>query len=49
MYFLFLTSFLKSFNPYLRKHILNSLESHEYLFLNTFIISFLYLYFFYIN
>jgi drug/metabolite transporter (DMT)-like permease len=48
MYFLFLTSFLKSFNPYLRKHILNSLESHEYLFLNTFIISFfVFIYFLY--
>lgn len=40
MYFLLgLTSFLKTFNPYFRKHILNSLESHEYLFFNTFLIS----------
>jgi drug/metabolite transporter (DMT)-like permease len=47
MYFILgLTSFLKIFNPYFRKHILDSLESHEYLFLNTFLISlgvFLYL------
>jgi hypothetical protein len=48
MYFLFFTSFLKLFNPYLRKHILNSLEGHEYLFLNTFIISFfVFIYFLY--
>jgi len=41
MYFILgLTSILKIFNPYFRKHILDSLESHEYLFLNTFLISF---------
>lgn len=46
--FLVLTSFLKTFNPYFRKHILNSLESHEYLFLNTFVVSFfVFLYFLY--
>jgi multidrug transporter EmrE-like cation transporter len=40
MYFiLVLISFLKTFNPYFRKHIIDSLESHEYLFLNTFLIS----------
>jgi drug/metabolite transporter (DMT)-like permease len=40
MYFILgLTSFLKTFNPYFRKHILDSLESHEYIFLNTFLLS----------
>jgi len=38
-FFLFITSFLKTFNPYLRKHILDSLESHEFLFLNTLLVS----------
>jgi len=37
--FLAFTSFLKTFNPYFRKHILNTLEPHEYIYLNTFIIS----------
>ena len=47
-FFLVLTSFLKTFNPYLRKHILNSLESHEYLFLNTFLVFlFVFIYFLY--
>jgi drug/metabolite transporter (DMT)-like permease len=46
--FLALTSFLKTFNPYFRKHILLTLESHEYLFLNTFLIAiFVFLYFSY--
>ena len=46
--FLGLTSFLKTFNPYFRKHILVSLESHEYLFLNTFFVSlFVFIYFLY--
>lgn len=39
-FFLAITSFLKTFNPYLRKHILQSLESHEYLFINTFFVAF---------
>ena len=38
-FFLFITSFLKTFDPYLRKHILDSLESHEFLFLNTLLVS----------
>jgi len=47
-FFLALTTFLKTFNPYFRKHILNSLESHEYLFLNTlFVAFFVFLYFIY--
>jgi drug/metabolite transporter (DMT)-like permease len=47
-FFIVLTSFLKTFNPYFRKHILNSLESHEYLFLNTVIVSlFVFIYFLY--
>jgi drug/metabolite transporter (DMT)-like permease len=32
-------TFLKSLNPYFRKYILNILNSHELLFLNTFCIS----------
>ena len=47
-FFLALTTLLKTFNPYFRKHILDSLESHEYLFLNTFFVSiFVFLYFLY--
>lgn len=47
-FFLALTTFLKTFNPYFRKHILDSLESHEYLFLNTFFVAFfVFLYFIY--
>ena len=38
-FFLVVTSILKTFNPYFRKHILNSLESHEYFFVHTFVIS----------
>ena len=35
-------------NPYFRKHILTTLESHEYLFLNTFFIAcFVFLFFLY--
>jgi drug/metabolite transporter (DMT)-like permease len=49
MYFLLtVTSLLKTFTPYLRKHILDSVESHEYMFLNTFFIAlFVFLYFIY--
>jgi drug/metabolite transporter (DMT)-like permease len=47
-FFLALITFLKTFSPYLRKHILDSLESHEFLFLNTFFVSlFVFLYFIY--
>jgi drug/metabolite transporter (DMT)-like permease len=47
-FFLALTTLLKTFNPYFRKHILNSLESYEYLFLNTLFVSFfIFLYFIY--
>ena len=47
-FFLALTTFLKTLNPYFRKHILDSLESNEYLFLNTFFVSFfVFLYFIY--
>jgi drug/metabolite transporter (DMT)-like permease len=47
MYFyLAITTFLKTLNPYFRKHILDSLESHEYLFLNTFFVAFFVLLYF---
>jgi len=47
-FFLALTTFLKTFSPYLRKHILTTLESHEYLFINTFFIAFyVFIYFIY--
>lgn len=36
--FVVLTGVLKTFSPYLRKNILLSLDPHDYLFLNTFII-----------
>lgn len=36
--FVVLTGVLKTFSPYLRKSILLSLDPHDYLFLNTFII-----------
>ena len=36
--FVIFTGVLKTFNPYLRKNILLSLDPHDYLFLNTFII-----------
>ena len=49
MYFLLtLVSLLKTFTPYLRKHILDSIEEHEYMFINTFfIVLFVFLYFIY--
>ena len=49
MYFLLaLVSLLKTFTPYLRKHILDSIEEHEYMFINTFfIVLFVLLYFIY--
>jgi len=49
MYFLLtLVSLLKTFTPYLRKHILDSIEEHEYMFINTFFIAlFVFLYFIY--
>jgi len=47
-FFLAIVTFLKTFSPYLRKHILDSLESHEFLFLNTFFVAFfVFLYFIY--
>jgi drug/metabolite transporter (DMT)-like permease len=45
-------SLLKTMRPYIRRHVLHNLSSHEYVFLNTFFISiivfffFLYKYFF---
>lgn len=36
--FVIFTGVLKTFSPYLRKNILMSLDPHDYLFLNTFII-----------
>jgi drug/metabolite transporter (DMT)-like permease len=49
MYFLLtVTSLLKTFNPYLRKDLLNSLEGDEYLFINTFFLAiFTFFYFIY--
>ena len=44
--FLTITSLLKSFSPYLRKHILNSLDGHEYLFLNTFFVAIIVFFYF---
>lgn len=38
-HFLFGLSTFKAFSPYFRKHILLSLDSHEFLFMNTFLIS----------
>jgi len=47
-FFLALTQLLKTFNPYFRKHILQTLESHEYLFINTiFVGCFVFLFFLY--
>ena len=46
--FLAITSLLKTFNPYFRKHILDSLEAYEYLFVNTFlVVVFVFIYFIY--
>ena len=36
--FILLTGVLKTFSPYLRKNILLTLDPHDYLFLNTFVI-----------
>jgi len=44
--YLFGLTLLKSINPYFRKHILNTLESHDFLFMNTIFISFFVLLFF---
>ena len=47
-FFVAITQLLKTFNPYFRKHILESLEIHEYLFINTFFVAcFVFLYFLY--
>ena len=45
-FFIAITSFLKTLSPYFRKNILVSLESHEYLFLNTFFVALFVLMFF---
>ena len=37
-HYLFGLSILKSFTPYFRKHVLNTLNSHDMLFINTFFI-----------
>jgi drug/metabolite transporter (DMT)-like permease len=39
-FFLAITQLLKTFNPYFRKHILQTLESHEYLFIYTIFVGF---------
>jgi drug/metabolite transporter (DMT)-like permease len=44
--YLFTIQILKTFNIYFRKHILDTLEPHEYLFINTFLIAFIVLFFF---
>jgi drug/metabolite transporter (DMT)-like permease len=44
--YLFGLTLLKSINPYFRKHILNTLESHDFLFMNTICITFFVLLFF---
>ena len=36
---LFITQMFKTMNPYFRKHILNSLEVHEFMFINTFFVA----------
>uniref|UniRef100_A0A6C0IH95 EamA domain-containing protein n=1 Tax=viral metagenome TaxID=1070528 RepID=A0A6C0IH95_9ZZZZ len=47
MYFLVtLITLLKTFTPYFRKHILDSLEGHEYLFLNTVFVTLFVLFYF---
>lgn len=45
-HYLLSLSMLKSFTPYFRKHILTTLGSHDLLFINTFIISFVVFLFF---
>jgi len=37
-YFIILSSIFNPFTPYLRKHILASLDPHDYLFINMFIV-----------
>ena len=47
---LFITQMFKTMNPYFRKHILNSLEVHEFMFINTFFVAlFVFMYFIYIQ
>jgi len=38
---IFLAGFLKTFSPYMRKHILTTLETHEYFFFNLIILIFI--------
>jgi uncharacterized membrane protein len=47
--FVGITQFMKIFNPYFRKHLLETLESHEYLFLNTMLVAFFVLLYFIYN
>ena len=45
---LFITQIFKTLNPYFRKHILDSLEIHEYMIINTFFVAtFVFIYFLY--
>lgn len=45
-FFLTITSLLKTLNPYFRKHILHTLETHEFLFINTFFVAIFVLFYF---
>jgi drug/metabolite transporter (DMT)-like permease len=45
-FFLVITQLLKTFNPYFRKHILQDLETYDFLFINTFFIGLFVLFFF---
>jgi len=45
--YLFTIQILKTFNIYFRKHILTTLDSHEYLFINTILIALIVLFFFF--
>jgi uncharacterized membrane protein len=44
--YLFTIQILKTFNIYFRKHLLTTLDSHEYLFINTILIALIVLFFF---
>ena len=48
-FFLIITQLLKTFNPYFRKHILQDLETYDFLFINTFFIGLFVLFFLYIK
>jgi len=50
IYYLLGSSIAKSINPYCRKHILSSLEAEEFMFMNSFFITFfLIIYFIYLT